>query len=118
MPDPPRPQRGLRPGDGLRLDRQPLEGRRLAGDPEPQPDAGAARGGGHLLMRAATQTFFRSRWANPPDGVEQLDPAELAPGFRAAAVACGLKAGGGTDVGVLACDAPGVVSALALTRNA
>jgi glutamate N-acetyltransferase/amino-acid N-acetyltransferase len=33
-------------------------------------------------------------------------------------VACGLKAGGATDVGVLACDAPEVRSALALTRNA
>jgi glutamate N-acetyltransferase/amino-acid N-acetyltransferase len=69
-------------------------------------------------MRAATQTFFRSRWVNPPDDVEQLEPSQLAPGFRAAGVACGLKAGGDTDVGVLACDAPDVRSALALTRNA
>jgi glutamate N-acetyltransferase/amino-acid N-acetyltransferase len=66
----------------------------------------------------ATRTFFASRWVNPPDGVEELDPARLAPGFRAAGVACGLKAGGGTDVGVLACDEPGVRSAVALTRNA
>ena len=42
---------------------------------------------------------------------EQLDPAELAPGFRAAGVACGLKGGGETDVGVLACDAEEVRSA-------
>jgi glutamate N-acetyltransferase / amino-acid N-acetyltransferase len=69
-------------------------------------------------MRAATQTFFRSRWVTRPDGVEQLDPAQLAPGFRAAGVACGLKGGGATDVGVMACDAPEVSSALALTRNA
>ena len=66
----------------------------------------------------ATKTFFSSRWVTAPDGVEQLDPAELAPGFRAAGVACGLKAEGATDVGVLACDEPGVRSALALTRNA
>jgi glutamate N-acetyltransferase / amino-acid N-acetyltransferase len=69
-------------------------------------------------LRAATQTFFRSRWVDPPEGIEQLDPAQLAPGFRAAGVACGLKAGGATDVGVLACDESEIRSALALTRNA
>src|ERR1044071_3454397 len=63
-------------------------------------------------------SFFRSRWVTPPDGVEELDPAELAPGFRAAGVACGLKGEGATDVGVLACDEAEVRSALALTRNA
>ena len=56
-------------------------------------------------MSPATQTFFRSRWVTPPPEFEQLDPAELAPGFRAAGVACGLKGGGATDVGVMACDA-------------
>jgi glutamate N-acetyltransferase / amino-acid N-acetyltransferase len=66
----------------------------------------------------ATKTFFASRWVNPPEGTEELDPAQLAPGFRAAGVACGLKQGGATDAGVLACDEPGVRSALALTRNA
>jgi glutamate N-acetyltransferase / amino-acid N-acetyltransferase len=69
-------------------------------------------------MSPATKTFFSSRWVNAPDGVEELDPAQLAPGFRAAGVACGLKDGGATDVGVLASDEPGVRSALALTRNA
>jgi glutamate N-acetyltransferase/amino-acid N-acetyltransferase len=69
-------------------------------------------------MSPATRTFFASRWVDPPEGVEELDPARLAPGFRAAGVACGLKDGGATDVGVLACDAPDVRSALALTRNA
>jgi glutamate N-acetyltransferase / amino-acid N-acetyltransferase len=66
----------------------------------------------------ATQTFFRSRWVTPPPEFEQLESTELAPGFRAAGVACGLKGGGETDVGVMACDAPEVKSALALTRNA
>jgi glutamate N-acetyltransferase/amino-acid N-acetyltransferase len=66
----------------------------------------------------ATRTFFASRWVTPPPEFEELDPAGLAPGFRAAGVACGLKGGGGTDVGVLACDAAQVSSALALTRNA
>src|SRR3954469_1440968 len=69
-------------------------------------------------MSPATRTFFRSRWVEPPPEFEQLDPAELAPGFRAAGAACGLKGGGETDVGVLACDAGDVSSALLLTRNA
>jgi glutamate N-acetyltransferase/amino-acid N-acetyltransferase len=63
-------------------------------------------------------TFFRSRWVKAPAGVEELDPAELAPGFRAAGVACGLKGGGNTDLGLLTCDAGEVGSALLLTRNA
>jgi glutamate N-acetyltransferase / amino-acid N-acetyltransferase len=63
-------------------------------------------------------TFFRSRWVKAPAGVEELDPAELAPGFRAAGVACGLKGGGNTDLGLLTCDASNVGSALLLTRNA
>jgi glutamate N-acetyltransferase / amino-acid N-acetyltransferase len=69
-------------------------------------------------VSATTGTFFRSRWVKPPPQFEQLDPAELAPGFRAGGVACGLKGGGATDVGVLTCDAEEVASALALTRNA
>jgi len=63
-------------------------------------------------------TFFRSRWVNAPAGVEELDPAGLAPGFRAAGVACGLKDGGSTDLGLLTCEADEVSSALLLTRNA
>jgi glutamate N-acetyltransferase / amino-acid N-acetyltransferase len=63
-------------------------------------------------------TFFHSRWVEAPPGTEELDPAELAPGFRAAGVACGLKGGGSTDLGLLACDAGEVSSALLLTRNA
>jgi glutamate N-acetyltransferase/amino-acid N-acetyltransferase len=65
-----------------------------------------------------TTAFFSSRWVAPPPEFDQLDPAELAPGFRAAGVACGLKGEGATDVGVLACDEAEVRSALALTRNA
>jgi glutamate N-acetyltransferase/amino-acid N-acetyltransferase len=63
-------------------------------------------------------SFFRSRWVKPPEGIEERDPAELAPGFRAAGAACGLKADGETDVGLLACDAEDVGSSLLLTRNA
>jgi glutamate N-acetyltransferase / amino-acid N-acetyltransferase len=69
-------------------------------------------------LSPATKTFFSSRWVAPPPQFEELDPAELAPGFRAAGVSCGLKGDGATDVGVIACDAPEVRSAIALTRNA
>jgi glutamate N-acetyltransferase / amino-acid N-acetyltransferase len=69
-------------------------------------------------LSPATKTFFSSRWVTPPDGVEELDPAQLAPGFRAAGVSGGLKGGGATDVGVIVCDEESVRSALALTRNA
>jgi glutamate N-acetyltransferase / amino-acid N-acetyltransferase len=62
--------------------------------------------------------FFRSRWVKPPAGVEELDPAQLAPGFRAGGAHCGLKGGGKTDVGLVVCDAEQVSSAILLTRNA
>ncbi len=62
--------------------------------------------------------FFRSRWVEAPAGVAELDPARLAPGFRAGGVHVGLKGGGATDVGLLVCDAEQVDSALVLTRNA
>jgi glutamate N-acetyltransferase / amino-acid N-acetyltransferase len=65
-----------------------------------------------------TGSFFRSRWVDEPDGIEELDPAQLAPGFRAGGAHCGLKGGGRTDVGLLVCDAVEVNSALLLTRNA
>jgi glutamate N-acetyltransferase/amino-acid N-acetyltransferase len=69
-------------------------------------------------VSAATESFFRSRWVEPPAGVEELDPARLAPGFRAAGVACGLKAGGGTDLGIVVCEGDEVSSSMLLTRNA
>ena len=63
-------------------------------------------------------SFFRSRWVEAPAGVEEIDPAQLAPGFRAGGAHCGLKGGGRTDVGLVVCDAEEVSSALVLTRNA
>jgi glutamate N-acetyltransferase/amino-acid N-acetyltransferase len=63
-------------------------------------------------------TFFRSRWVDPPEGVEELDPARLAPGFAAGAVACGLKESGNTDAAVVVAGSEEVESALLLTRNA
>jgi glutamate N-acetyltransferase / amino-acid N-acetyltransferase len=66
----------------------------------------------------AQTSFFRSRWVEGPAGVEELDPAQLAPGFRAGGAHCGLKGGGRTDVGIVVCDAEEISSALLLTRNA
>jgi glutamate N-acetyltransferase / amino-acid N-acetyltransferase len=65
-----------------------------------------------------TEPFFRSRWVDAPPGVEELDPAQLAPGFRAGGAHCGLKGGGKTDVGLIVCDEETVSSAMVLTRNA
>jgi glutamate N-acetyltransferase/amino-acid N-acetyltransferase len=62
--------------------------------------------------------FFRSRWVEEPAGVEELDPNQLAPGFRAGGAHCGLKGGGRTDVGLIVCDEEAVTSSLLLTRNA
>jgi glutamate N-acetyltransferase / amino-acid N-acetyltransferase len=73
---------------------------------------------GQRTADSRQQGFLRSRWVEAPDGVEELDAATLAPGFRAGGAHCGLKGGGETDVAVLACDAPEVTSAVLLTRNA
>jgi glutamate N-acetyltransferase/amino-acid N-acetyltransferase len=54
----------------------------------------------------------------PPAGVEELDPAQLAPGFAAGAVACGLKPSGNTDVSVVVAESESCASALLLTPNA
>ncbi|MFP5388940.1 MAG: bifunctional glutamate N-acetyltransferase/amino-acid acetyltransferase ArgJ, partial [Thermoleophilia bacterium] len=65
-----------------------------------------------------SEGFFKSRWVTAPAGIEELDPAPLAPGFRAGGAHCGLKGGGKTDIGLLVCDAEQVSSAILLTRNA
>jgi glutamate N-acetyltransferase/amino-acid N-acetyltransferase len=70
------------------------------------------------VSAGAEGRFLSSRWVQAPDGVEELDPAQLAPGFRAGGAACGLKGGGATDVGLLVCVADQVRSAVALTANA
>jgi glutamate N-acetyltransferase / amino-acid N-acetyltransferase len=65
-----------------------------------------------------TSLFFRSRWVNPPDGVGELDPARLAPGFRASGVACGLKPSGSPDMGLVVCDDEPARSGALFTSNA
>jgi glutamate N-acetyltransferase/amino-acid N-acetyltransferase len=62
--------------------------------------------------------FFNSRWVAPPAEFDQLDPSVLPAGFRAGAVHCGLKNDGGTDLGLVVCDEPGLSSSILLTRNA
>ncbi len=68
---------GHRPGAGVRGDRQPLEGSGRPGDPEPEPDARPARDGGAEM----TGGFFRSRWVQPPAGLEELDPGAAGAGI-------------------------------------
>ena len=70
-----------------------------------------------MTDRVAAATFFRSRWVERPQHVTELDPAALPSGFRAAGVAAGIKSSG-LDVGVLASDQPGTVSAARFTTNA
>jgi glutamate N-acetyltransferase/amino-acid N-acetyltransferase len=67
---------------------------------------------------ATSGAFLRSRWVAPPTGVEDLHPAELAPGFRAAGVACGLKPSNSRDLGIVAVDGPSSSSAALFTANA
>jgi glutamate N-acetyltransferase/amino-acid N-acetyltransferase len=61
----------------------------------------------------------RDDWVRAPAGLEPVAGGSVtaAPGFRAAGVACGLKASGALDLGILAADRP-VASALVDTRNA
>ena len=61
--------------------------------------------------------FFSSRWVDVPEGVSETPDAGLPAGFRAAGVACGLKASGALDLGLLVCDAEDTVSAARFTRS-
>jgi glutamate N-acetyltransferase / amino-acid N-acetyltransferase len=62
-------------------------------------------------------TFFRSRWVEAPVHAGEASDSGLPSGFRAAGVAAGIKPGG-LDLGVLASDSPGTVSAARFTTNA
>jgi glutamate N-acetyltransferase/amino-acid N-acetyltransferase len=62
-------------------------------------------------------SFFRSRWVEAPEHVSELEPAALPAGFRAGAVAAGLKPSG-LDLGVLVSDEPATASAARFTTNA
>jgi glutamate N-acetyltransferase / amino-acid N-acetyltransferase len=58
----------------------------------------------------------KSRWIEVPDHVTELSGG-LPAGFRASGVACGLKASGSRDLGLLVSDAPETVSAARFTRS-
>jgi glutamate N-acetyltransferase/amino-acid N-acetyltransferase len=60
--------------------------------------------------------FFSSRWIARLDHVEELDGG-LAPGFRAAGFAGGIKPSGDLDVGLVVCDESEVTSAARFTRS-
>jgi glutamate N-acetyltransferase/amino-acid N-acetyltransferase len=62
-------------------------------------------------------SVFASRWIERLDHVTELEPTLLPAGFRASGVAAGLKPDG-LDVGVLACEDAGAVSAARFTTNA
>ena len=62
-------------------------------------------------------SFFSSRWVEAPEHAAEAPDSALPAGFQAAGVAAGLKPRG-LDVGVLASDSPGTVSAARFTTNA
>jgi glutamate N-acetyltransferase / amino-acid N-acetyltransferase len=62
-------------------------------------------------------SFFRSRWVEAPAHVRELEPGMLPSGFRAGAVAAGLRQPPGLDVGVLVSDSPDTVSAARFTSS-
>jgi glutamate N-acetyltransferase / amino-acid N-acetyltransferase len=64
----------------------------------------------------ATRPFFKSRWIAAPGHVAEL-PGGLPKGFRAAGVACGIKASGALDLGLIVSDAPRTASAARFTRS-
>ena len=64
-----------------------------------------------------SEGFFRSRWIERPEHVSEGDPGALPLGFRAAAVAAGIKSKG-LDLGLLVSDEPDTTSAARFTTNA
>jgi glutamate N-acetyltransferase/amino-acid N-acetyltransferase len=60
--------------------------------------------------------FFASRWVDAPVHVTDLGGG-LPAGFRAGSAEAGIKGGGAIDLGLMVCDAPGVVSAARYTRS-
>ncbi len=64
-----------------------------------------------------TEAVFSSRWAPLPGHAREVAPGTLPAGFRAAGVAAGIKPSGGSDVGLLVCDAPDATSAARFTRS-
>jgi len=66
---------------------------------------------------SATGPFFSSRWIDRPDHVTERDPGGLPQGFRASGVACGIKANGALDLGLLVSGVQATASAARFTRS-
>jgi glutamate N-acetyltransferase/amino-acid N-acetyltransferase len=73
--------------------------------------------GNDVLGREAAgpPDLFASRWIDLPEGVAALDPSALAPGFRAAGTACGIKQSGKPDLALLINDGSQRASAARFT---
>lgn len=61
--------------------------------------------------------LFASRWITLPDGVTALPPTSLAPGFRVAGTAAGIKQSGKPDLGIIINDGPHATSAARFTKT-
>jgi glutamate N-acetyltransferase/amino-acid N-acetyltransferase len=61
--------------------------------------------------------LFTSRWAPLPVGVREVIEGGLPAGFRAGALAAGIKPSGKLDLGLLICDQPDATSAARFTRS-
>jgi glutamate N-acetyltransferase/amino-acid N-acetyltransferase len=64
-----------------------------------------------------SERFFRSRWSEPVDAVTEAPDGTLPAGFRAGAVAAGLKPSGAPDLALLVSDEPATTSAARFTRS-
>jgi glutamate N-acetyltransferase/amino-acid N-acetyltransferase len=64
-----------------------------------------------------SESFFNSRWIEPPAQATEVAGGGLPQGFRAAGVACGIKPSGARDLGVLVSDGPETVSAARFSRS-
>ena len=66
---------------------------------------------------STAQTFFTSRWIEPPEHVAEQQPGTLPQGFKAAGVACGVKPSGALDLGLMVSSAPQTTSAARFTKS-
>ena len=64
-----------------------------------------------------SEPFFSSRWSEPVEAVTEAPDRMLPAGFRAGAVAAGLKPSGAPDLALLVSDAPATTSAARFTRS-
>jgi glutamate N-acetyltransferase/amino-acid N-acetyltransferase len=64
-----------------------------------------------------SEPFFASRWVQRPEHVTELPGTGLPEGFRAAGVACGIKASGAKDLALIVSDAPETTSAARFTSS-